>query len=235
VIRAVIVEDEAPARDKLRRWLVAEPDIALIGEAEDGANALRLLTDQTPDVVFLDIRLPEIGGLTLAERLSEAGAPVIVFVTAHAEHAAAAFDLAAVDYLLKPYDKERFDRCLGRLRDKLVSRATLARPLIVPLRDALCVLDPTAITWIESEDNYVRIHTCARDYLLRRTLQDLLSSLDPRQFIRIHRSRAVNIAAIASLRAMIHGDAELRLQDRTVLRVSRRYRPALRAWLDACR
>jgi two-component system, LytTR family, response regulator len=231
MIRAVMVEDEAPARDKLRRWLLLEADIDLVGEAEDGATALRALTELTPDVVFLDIRIPEIDGLDVAERLSAPGAPVIVFVTAHAEHAATAFDVEAVDYLLKPYDKERFDRCLGRIRQKLASRGTVRRPLIVPVRDELRLLDDRAIIWLEAEDNYVRIHTSERDYLLRRTLQDLLGSLDQRQFLRIHRSRAVNLAEIASLRPMLHGDAEIRLRDGKTLRVSRRYRHALEAWL----
>jgi two-component system, LytTR family, response regulator len=234
MMRAVIVEDEAPARDKLRRWLLQEPDIEIIGEAEDGVSALRILTDMSPDVVFLDIRIPEIDGLELAERLSAPGAPIIVFVTAHAEHAATAFDVEAVDYLLKPYDKERFDRCIGRIRQKLASRAMVPRPLIVPVRDELRLLDGTAIVWMEAEDNYVRIHTHERDYLLRRTLQDLLGSLDQRQFLRIHRSCAVNIAEIASLRPLLHGDAEIRLHDGKTLRVSRRYRHALKAWLANC-
>jgi two-component system, LytTR family, response regulator len=234
VIRAVMVEDEAPARDKLRRWLLQEPDIDIVGEAEDGLTALRALTELAPDVVFLDIRIPEIDGLALAECLTAPGAPLIVFVTAHAEHAASAFDVEAVDYLLKPYDKERFDRCMGRIRQKLASRATARRPLIVPVRDELRLLDDTAIVWMEAEDNYVRIHTHERNYLLRRTLQDLLDSLDQRQFLRIHRSRAVNIAAIASLRPLLHGDAEIRLQDGKTLRVSRRYRHALKAWLAQC-
>ena len=235
MIRAVMVEDEAPARDKLRRWLLQEPDIEIVGEAEDGLSALRVLTDMSPDVVFLDIRIPEIDGLELAERLTAPGAPVIVFVTAHAGHAASAFDIDAVDYLLKPYDKERFDRCITRIRQKVTSRAKVPRPLIVPVRDELRVLDDTAIVWMEAEDNYVLIHTHERDYLLRRTLQDLLGSLDQRQFLRIHRSRAVNIAEISSLRPMLHGDAEIRLQDGKKLRVSRRYRQALKAWLAKCR
>lgn len=234
MIRAVIVEDEAPARDKLRRWLLQEPGIEIIGEAEDGLTAIQALTELGPDVVFLDIRIPEIDGLELADRLAAQGAPVIVFVTAHAEHAASAFDVDAVDYLLKPYDKERFDRCIGRIRQKVSSRATARRPLIVPVRDELRLLDGTTIIWMEAEDNYVRIHTHERDYLLRRTLKDLLSTLEPSQFLRIHRSRAVNIAEISSLCPMLHGDAEIRLHDGKKLRVSRRYRQALKAWLATC-
>jgi two-component system LytT family response regulator len=233
MIRAVIVEDEAPARDKLRRWLLQEPDIEIVGEAEDGLAASQALTDLHPDVVFLDIRIPEIDGLALADRLASHGPPVIVFVTAHAEHAASAFDIDAVDYLLKPYDKERFDRCLARVREKVDSRATPVRPLIVPVRDELRLLDGTTIVWMEAEDNYVRIHTHERDYLLRRTLQDLLDSLGSVRFLRIHRSRAVNIAEISSLRPMLHGDAEIRLHDGRTLRVSRRYRQGLKAWLAA--
>lgn len=231
MIRAVIVEDEAPARDKLRRWLQQEPDIEIVGEAEDGLSAIRVLADSNPDVVFLDIRIPEIDGLELADRLTAQGAPVIVFVTAHAEHAATAFDIDAVDYLLKPYDKERFDRCMARVRQKAAGRANAPRPLIVPVRGELRLLDGKAILWVQSEDNYVRIHTRERDYLLRRTLQDLLSTMDPRQFLQIHRSCAVNIGEIASLRPMLHGDAEIELHTGKRLRVSRRYRQALKDWL----
>ena len=234
MIRAVIVEDEAPARDKLRRWLLQEPGIEIAGEAEDGLSAIRVLSELNPDVVFLDIRIPEIDGLELADRLTAQGAPIIVFVTAYAEHAATAFDVDAVDYLLKPYDKERFDRCIARIRQKLGNRAAAPRPVIVPVRDELRLLDGKEILWMEAEDNYVRIHTHERDYLLRRPLQDLLGTLDPNQFLRIHRSRAVNVAEIASLRPKLRGDAEIRLHNGQTLPVSRRYRQALKVWLATC-
>jgi two-component system LytT family response regulator len=234
VIRAFIVEDEAPARDKLRRWLSQEADIEIVGEAEDGLTASRALQEAAPDVVFLDIRIPEIDGLALADRLAAADAPVVVFVTAHAEHAATAFDIDAVDYLLKPYDRDRFDRCIARIRQKVTSRVVTPRPLVVPARDELRVLDGMTILWLEAEDNYVRIHTRDRDYLLRRTLQDLLDSLDQAQFLRIHRSRAVNIAEISTIRPLLRGGAEIGLRDGKTLRVSRRHRNALKAWLASC-
>ncbi len=233
MIRAVIVEDEVHARTKLRRWLEQEADFELVGEAEDGVTAGKVLTEQRPDVVFLDIRIPETDGLALAERLRAEDAPIVVFVTAHAEHAAAAFDIDAVDYLLKPYDKERFDRCVGRVRETLNSRAAAPRPLVVPVRDASRLLDGSAITWLESEDNYVRVHAGEQNYLLRRTLQDLLDRLG-RKFLRIHRSRAVNVAAIATVRPLLRGDAEIGLQDGRTLRVSRRYRQGLKDWLGGC-
>ena len=234
MMRAFIVEDEAPARDKLRRWLLQEPDIEIVGEAEDGLTAGRTLLATAPDVVFLDIRIPNGDGLDLADRLAAQDAPIIVFVTAHAEHAASAFDIEAVDYLLKPYDKERFDRCIGRVRQKVATRAKTRRPLIVPARDELLLLDGTTIVWMEAEDNYVRIHTRDRDYLLRRTLQDLLDSLDGAAFLRIHRSRAVNIAEISTVRPLLRGVAEIGLRDGKTLRVSRRHRHALKAWLATC-
>ena len=233
MIRAVIVEDEAHARAKLRRWLEQEADFDLVGEAEDGVAAGRVLTEQRPDVVFLDIRIPETDGLALARQLKAEDAPIVVFVTAHAEHAAAAFDIDAVDYLLKPYDKERFDRCVGRVRETLNSRVTPPRPLVVPARDALHLLEGAAITWLESEDNYVRVHAGGQNYLLRRTLQDLLDRLG-REFLRIHRSRAVNLAAIATVRPLLRGDAEIGLRDGRTLRVSRRYRQGLKDWLGSC-
>jgi len=234
MIRAVIIEDEAHARAKLRRWLEREPDFDLVGEAEDGATAATALSELKPDVVFLDIRIPEIDGMALAERLAAEDAPIVVFVTAYAEHAAAAFDINAIDYLLKPYDKERFDRCVGRVRETVNSRALPPRPLVVPARDASRLLDGAEITWLESEDNYVRVHTDQRDYLLRRTLRDLVERLGRTQFLRIHRSRAVNVAAIASVRALARGDAEIGLRDGNILRVSRRYRQGLKNWLGTC-
>ena len=234
MIRALIVEDEAHARAKLRRWLEQEPDFDLVGEAEDGVAAGKALSELKPDVVFLDIRIPEIDGMALAARLAAEDAPIVVFVTAHAEHAAAAFDVDAIDYLLKPYDKDRFDRCVGRVRETVTSRAEPPRPLVVSARDASRLLDGAAITWLESEDNYVRVHTDERDYLLRRTLQDLLERLGRGQFLRIHRSRAVNVAAIATVHALARGDAEIGLRDGKILRVSRRYRQGLKDWLGSC-
>jgi two-component system LytT family response regulator len=225
--RTLIVEDEAPARDKLRRMLDGETDIDIVGEAADGAAAAKAITDLSPDLVFLDIQIPEISGIELVAQLGVAKPPLIVFVTAHDEHAASAFDWDAIDYLLKPYDRDRLSRCLDRVRQRRLRPDPPVRPLFVPVGDRLRLLDPASIVWIESEDNYVRVHTREHEYLLRRTLQDLLSQLGDRGFARIHRCHAVNIAEIETLSPRFNGDAEVTMRGGRQLRVSRRYRHAL--------
>jgi two-component system, LytTR family, response regulator len=225
-MRALIVEDEAPASAKLRRWLSAERDVDVVAAVEDGLSARRAIASLTPHVVFLDIRIPEVDGLSLARGLGD-NAPLIVFVTAHDDHAVSAFDTGAVDYLLKPYDRERFARTLDRVRERLARRPGAER-VKVPVGDGMKFLDASAITWIEAEDNYVRIHTQGCDYYLRRTMVALLQQLAGR-FVRIHRSRAVNTAEVESARPLARGDIEITLRGNTTLRVSRRYRDAFRA------
>lgn len=220
-MRALIVEDEAPASAKLRRWLSEQRDVEIVAAVEDGRSAQRAIASLSPHVVFLDIRIPEIDGLSLAKGLGDK-APLIVFVTAHDDHAVSAFDTDAVDYLLKPYDKERFSRTLDRVRERLARRPGKDR-VPVPVGDRMRFVDAAAIAWIEAEGNYVRIHTKDCDYYLRRTLQALLGELDGR-FVRIHRSCAVNVADVESSRALARGDIEIMLRGGTTLRVSRRYR-----------
>jgi two-component system, LytTR family, response regulator len=226
VIRALIVEDELPARVKLRQWLASEPDVEVVGDVGDGDAALNAITSASPHVVFLDIQIPGLNGLGVAARLA-GGRPLVVFVTAHGEHALAAFDSNAVDYLLKPYDRERFARTLERVRRRLGNGATAPEKLIVPIGDRLRFVTCDEIAHIESEGNYVRIHTQSCNYLLRRTLQDLLSELGLARFARIHRSRAVNRAWIVSLKPLVHGDVEVELKTGVRLRMSRRYRAEL--------
>jgi two-component system LytT family response regulator len=227
MFRTLIVEDEAPARDKLRRMLDSETDIDIVGEAVDGPAAAKAIDDLSPDLVFLDIQIPEISGIELVAQLGSDKTPLIVFVTAHEDHAAAAFDWDAIDYLLKPYDRDRLSRCLDRVRQRSLRPTSPVRPLFVPVGDRLRLLDPASIVWIESEDNYVRVHTREHDYLLRRTLHDLLIQLGNKGFARIHRFHAVNIAEIETLSPLFRGDAEVTLRGGKQLRVSRRYRHAL--------
>jgi two-component system LytT family response regulator len=226
MMRVLIVDDEAPARAKLRRWLSEEKDVEIAGEAEDGPAAQRAIGQLAPHVVFLDVQIPEMNGIALAETLSAPQSPLIVFVTAHDRYALPAFDANAADYLLKPYDRQRFARSLERVRQRLAGRAPTER-LQVPVGDQLRLIDKAAVTWIEAEDNYVRVHVGAREFLLRRTLQAMLAQLGEHRFRRIHKSRAVNIAEIETLRPVLRGDAEIVLKDGTRLRASRRYRRAL--------
>ena len=244
-MRALIVDDEAPARDKLRRWLGEHADITVVGESVDGLAAAAALTTLAPDVVFLDIQMPGLSGLEVASQLEPGDAPLIVFVTAFDEHAIKAFDLNAIDYLLKPYDKDRLRKTLDRLRQRKnganagaaihAARAQVGSSdrLLVPRGEDLELIDAQAIHWLEADDNYVHVHTAAGTYLLRRTLTDLLAQLGEQRFARIHKSAAVNLAEVATLSPLFKGDHEIRLRGGATLRLSRRFKDALFARLRA--
>lgn len=236
-MRALIVDDEAPARDKLRRWLGEHADIEIAGEASDGLAAAAAIEQLKPDVAFLDIQMPGLSGLEIASQLEPADAPLIVFVTAFDEHAIKAFDLNAIDYLLKPYDKDRLRKTLERLRQHAgagreaavqTARAHVGTSdrLLVPRGDSLELIDARQIHWLEADDNYVHVHTAGTKYLVRRTLGDLLTQLGER-FARIHKSAAVNIAEIASMSPLFKGDHEVLLKGGTKLRLSRRFKEDL--------
>lgn len=240
MIRIVIADDESPARDKLQRWLVEQDDIEVIARAEDGLQAAAAIERLGPDVAFLDIQMPGLSGLEVAAQLEQDTAPLLVFVTAYDEHAVKAFDLNAIDYLLKPYDKDRLLRSLSRVRDRLRDPAprspavSVARVqtdsrerLLVPEGERLQLIDSASIDWLEADDNYVHVHTASKSYLLRRTLQDLLLQLGEQRFARIHKSAAVNIAAIGSFTPLFKGDYEVSLRNGRTLRLSRRYKDAL--------
>ncbi|GFE78044.1 DNA-binding response regulator [Steroidobacter agaridevorans] len=240
MIRILISDDESPARDKLQRWLSELSDIEVVARAEDGLKAAAEIDSLRPDVVFLDIQMPGLNGLEVAAQLEQETAPLIVFVTAYDEHAVKAFDLNAVDYLLKPYDKERLLKAVARVRDRLGDRQSRSpavataraqtgssERLLVPEGERLRLIDSSSIDWLEADDNYVHVHTASRKYLLRRTLQDLLVQLGEQRFARIHKSAAVNIAVVASLTPLFKGDYEVSLRNGAVLRLSRRYKDAL--------
>ncbi|GAB3788096.1 LytR/AlgR family response regulator transcription factor [Dyella agri] len=240
MIRVVIADDEAPAREKLERWLSEQAGIAVVGSAENGLSAAQCIEQLRPEVVFLDVQMPTLSGLQVAAQLEPASAPLIVFVTAFDEHAVKAFDLNAVDYLLKPYDRERLARTVQRVRERLLAhqsgaaavaigraRAPSCERLLVPDGERLQLIDAASVEWLEADDNYVHVHTATRSYLLRRTLHDLLSQLGEQRFMRIHKSTAVNLGAIGSLTPLFKGDYEIHLHNGRALRLSRRYREAL--------
>jgi len=238
-MRLLIADDEAPARDKLRRWFSEHADIELLADAADGLQAAELIEAARPDVAYLDIQMPGLSGLEVAAQLEPANAPLIVFVTAYDEHAVKAFDLSAVDYLLKPYDKDRLSRSLSRIRERLSgaarttaihtarSQTGISDRLLVPRGERLQLIESMTIHWLEASDNYVHVHTASQSYLLRRTLQDLLTQLGEARFVRIHKSSAVNVAEIQSLTPLFKGDYELQLRGGKTLRLSRRYRDEL--------
>lgn len=240
MIRVVIADDEAPAREKLQHWLSEQPDVTMVGSAEDGLSASQCIERLCPDAVFLDVQMPTLSGLQVAAQLEPSSAPLIVFVTAFDEHAVKAFDLNAIDYLLKPYDRDRFTRTMQRVRERLHAqqsgaaavalgraRAPACERLLVPEGERLQLIDATSIEWLEADDNYVHVHTTTRAYLLRRTLSDLLSQLGQQRFMRIHKSTVVNLGSIGSLTPLFKGDYEIHLRNGRTLRLSRRYREAL--------
>jgi two-component system LytT family response regulator len=238
-LRVIIVDDEAPARDKLRRWLGAHADIEIAGEAADGLAAAAAIEKLEPDAVFLDIQMPGLSGLEVAAQLEADTAPLLVFVTAFDEHAIRAFDLNAVDYLLKPYDRDRLEKTLHRLGERRGKAAKspavqTARAqtrssdrLLVPRGEQLELIEAAAIHWLEADDNYVHVHTATSNYIVRRTLADLLAQLGEQRFVRIHKSTVVNLSEVAALSPLFKGDHEVRLRSGKLLRLSRRFKDEL--------
>jgi len=204
-MRILIVDDERPARDKLRRMLVQEHGITAIEEARDGVEALEKVASFAPDAIFLDVQMPEVSGLEVAASLPQP-APLVVFATAFDEYAVPAFDANAIDYLLKPFDATRLQRAMQRLRERMTARATQAekppglpgaplQQLLVTERGSTRVVPVADIQWLETADNYVVLHTAQGAPLLRQTLTDLLDSLGS-DFMRCHRRAAVRLALI---------------------------------------
>jgi two-component system LytT family response regulator len=235
-MRLLIVDDERPARDKLRRMLAEEPGVAAIEEARDGVEALQRVAAFEPDAVFMDIQMPGLCGIELAASLP-APAPLVVFVTAFDQYALRAFDANAIDYLLKPYDRERLQRAMQRLRERQRARTSGApqstpdtglpvRQLLVSERGVTRVVRVEDIAWLETADNYVVLHTALGQPLLRQTLAGLLERLGP-GFMRCHRRAAVQLAWIERVVALDKGDCELVLRGGVRVPCSRQYRAAL--------
>jgi two-component system LytT family response regulator len=226
-MKVLIVDDEPPARQRLRRLLAAHDDVDVVGEAGDAAQALAQCAALTPDAVLLDIRMPGTDGLDLAASLPDPR-PGVVFVTAHDGHALAAFEAAALDYLLKPVDPERLARALQRLRTRAPAALDPPPPerLLIPDRQRLHVVAVQDILWLEAADNYVQVHTAQGAPLLRRTLASLLGSLGP-GFLQTHRSAAVALAQVLDVKLQDGGEALVRLRDGTEVRCARQRRAEL--------
>ena len=248
--RVVIVEDEPPARAKLRRLLAERPGYRVVAEAEDVAGGLAALRETRPDLLFLDIRLGAENGFDLLARAAPP-LPLLVFTTAYHEHALRAFEVAALDYLLKPFDRERFAHMLARVTQRLAERrdgdgdgASLAEErlrridagltrmprlqrLIVHERGRSLVVPLADVLRFAAAGNYVEVHTRERRHLIRATLSRLAQRLDPVEFLRVHRSHLVRADFVASIAPWAHGDLKLTLRDGSELMLSRRYRALL--------
>jgi len=251
MIRVLIVDDERPAREGLRLRLETTPGFEVVGEAASGRAAIAAVLDLAPDLVLLDIRMPDMNGFDVLRGIPPARRPRVIFVTAHDEHALHAFEVHALDYLLKPIVTERLNAALDRARSahaqQLASRtleelaaALRGAPtapvhgqpgidrLLVREGSRLRIVPVAAIQWIESSGNYVTIHSGGRGILHRVALSRLERELPPRAFARVHRGAIVNVSEIAEVRTSSHGDGEVVLRDGTRLRMSRRYRDSLR-------
>lgn len=244
MIRALIVDDERHARDIIRLCADRETDLEIVGEAANGADAIRLIRVLAPDLVFLDVRMPGISGLDAIAALDREHVPLIVFVTAYDEYALRAFDLHAAAYLLKPFDDERFTSTMRHVRD-LLGRGEARRPdpsdllqllgafdippaagrkLAVRSAGRVLLVDIPEIDWIEAAGNYVRLHVGPAAHLFPRTMAELEATLLPSRFVRIHRSTIVNIDRVTELRTDDNRDFTVMLRDGTALRLSRTYR-----------
>lgn len=238
-IRAMVVDDEPIARHSVVRLLREEADMSVIGEFGDGASALEAIRRLRPDLVFLDIQMPELTGIDVAASLGEEALPATVFVTAYEQYAVRAFEANAVDYLVKPFSRERFDAMLRRVRRRLAGEGGqasaqvwqalaelrreqgYARRLPVPMDGSVILLDVARIDWIEANRNRVRLHVDKEIYELRETMTSLEARLDPRQFARVHRSAIVNVDRIRAIHPWFKGYHMVVLTTGQELRMSR--------------
>lgn len=253
-IRAVIVDDEPLAREGVRLHLEAESDIEVIGEAGSGEEAVSLIGTVRPDLLFLDVQMPGLDGFGVLEALGPAHMPVTIFTTAYDQFALRAFDAHAIDYILKPYDRERFHSAIERARtqlngrrkataddrldsllDELRSRSQYLERIVVRSGGRIMILRVAEIDWIEAASNYVRLHAGGREYLLRETMTALESKLDPADFVRIHRSTIVRVDRIRELEPLFQGDYVVILEGNTRLTSSRGYRDRLQELLQGSR
>ncbi|HJQ40380.1 MAG TPA: LytTR family transcriptional regulator DNA-binding domain-containing protein [Thermoanaerobaculia bacterium] len=228
-IRTVLIDDEVPALEGLSAMLGRHDDFEVVGRFASAPEAARMLGRLSPDAVFVDIQMPVLSGFDVVSRLpSERSA--VVFVTAHAEFAATAFDIQAIDYLLKPVDQDRFDRSIQRIREHVRSEngeTTYAQYLAVRTINRITLVAAREVEWIEAAGNYVRLHTAARNHLLRDSLANLMARLDPSTFVRVHRSSAVNINCIRHIDSTFGSAGVITLHDGTRVAMSEQYRAEL--------
>lgn len=231
IARVLIADDEPLARDRIARLVRRVEPRAEALEARDGRAAIALLREARPDAVFLDVEMPGADGFGVLATVDAAALPPIVFVTAHERHALAAFDAAAVDYLLKPFDEARFRRAWQRLEARRGAAGDGPARLVLRDGSRTVVVPLDEIAWIESAGNYVTLHAADRTYRSRDTLSGMAARLDPRRFVRIHRRYLVDVTAVREVRPWSGGDELVVLRDGTRLQASRNYRGGLDALL----
>jgi two-component system, LytTR family, response regulator len=245
-IKVLVADDEPLARERLAGLLSQEPDMERVGQARDGEEAVTAIHDDSPDLVFLDVQMPQMNGFDVIEAVGSDKMPLVIFVTAYDQHALKAFQVRALDYLLKPFDRERFKDALGRARKQLEreENGDLGRRLLALVKDLrrdqpksdrlvvksggrLFFLRTDEIDWVEAAGNYVRLHVGPGSHLLRETMNAIEGRLDPEKFFRIHRSRIVNMERIQELQPWLNGEYAVLLRTGTRLTLSRGYREKL--------
>ena len=251
-IRCLIVDDEPLGRDRIASLLRAMPDAEIVGECETGTEALQAIGEKSPDLLFLDVQMPAMDGFSVLASLPVEKVPAVIFVTAYNEYAIKAFQVHAQDYLLKPFDPDRFydafRHAATRIRSGRTSGDSAAEALEaidsartgqqhrdrVPIRSAgrVFFLDVDDIDWVEAADNYVKVHAKGETHVVRQTLQRMEEWLSPKRFVRIHRSTIVNVARIREIQPWFGGEYVVLLRDGTKVSTSRRYRPRLQALLE---
>ena len=244
MFRVLIVDDEPLAREGIATLLENDAEVIVAGAAS-GADAAALIARVKPDILFLDIQMPEVDGFALLDQVGADAVPAIVFVTAFDSYAVRAFEVHALDYLLKPFTDARFVAALARAKQQVLARreglvdariADLLRArqaprtrFLVPARGKTVVVDASEIDWIEAADYYVCLHCGGASHLLRETMDDIETRLDPQQFFRVHRSAIVNLSRVREIHPLFRGDCELRLADGVAVRLSRNRRRAFEA------
>jgi two-component system LytT family response regulator len=235
-LRAIVIDDEPLARDAVRALLADDPDVTLAGEGT-GTDGAALIARTRPDILFLDIQMPEVDGFALLQQVGLEAVPAVIFVTAYDRYALRAFEVHALDYLLKPFDDRRFAVALAnakerararrrgdvdtRLAELLAERDTRRTRFLIPAREKSIVVESSQIDWIEAADCYVSLHVGNASHLLRQTMDELEAQLDPRQFFRVHRSAIVNLDRVREVHPLFRGDCALVLADGRRVKLSR--------------
>jgi two-component system LytT family response regulator len=245
-IRAVIADDEPLARRRIRRMLAHDPEVDVVGDCGNGKDAVATIKSLNPNLLFLDVQMPEVDGFDVLESIDPNRMPFVIFVTAYDQYALRAFDVSAVDYLVKPFDRARFEKALARAKSRLAteragdfSQQTLAlleelkartnhvERLVIKAGGRAFFLKTEEIDWIEAEGKYVRLHVGKESYLLREAIGSMEAQLDPKKFPRIHRSSIVNIDRVRELQPWFHNEYRVILKDGTELMLSRSCRKRL--------
>jgi two-component system LytT family response regulator len=228
----LIAEDEPLARRRLERLLQGRDDVEVVGAAVDGDDALAMIASLAPDLLFLDIQMPGMSGFELLAEIGGSGSPFVIFTTAYDQYALRAFEVHALDYVLKPFDETRLGAALDRAIPVILSLmggAEWTRRFAVRSAGRIVFLRAEEIDWIAAAGNYVYLHSGGAAHLIRATLKTIERQLDPERFVRVHRSTIVNVDAVRELIPASHGDSELLLRDGTRTAASRTFSERLRA------